>query len=141
MLPNRALQRTNASVAALPLASAAERPYRWTDMKRFWHGIAIALLGVAACQWLSLGDQIVHGVALTLKTGWSTPVLTAGTGMLKTFLGLTAIAVIVGALAARRLRWSPGFERCARGATYSLIGGAAVWLGLIASPIVDLVQR
>jgi hypothetical protein len=33
---NRPLQRTGASVAALPLAYAAERQYRWTDeMKRF----------------------------------------------------------------------------------------------------------
>ena len=110
-------------------------------MKRFWQGIAIGVLGVAACQWLSLGNQIVHGIVSTLKTGWSTPVLTTGTGMLKMFLGLSAIAVIAGALAARRLRRSPGFERCARVATYSLIGGAAVWLGLIASPVVDLVKR
>jgi hypothetical protein len=110
-------------------------------MKRFWQAVAIGVLGVAACQWLSLVDQIVRGIVLTLKTGWSTPVLTAGTRMLMAFLGLTAIAIIAGALAARRLPRSPGFERCARVATYSLIGGAAVWLGLIASPIVDLVQR
>jgi hypothetical protein len=110
-------------------------------MKKVWQGIAIGVLGVAACQWLSLGDQIVHGIVLTLKTGWSTPVLTAGTGILKIFLGLTAIAAIAGALAARRLRQSPGFGRCARVATYSLIGGAAMWLGLIASPIVEVVQR
>ena len=30
-LPNPPLQRTGASVAALPLAPAAERPYRWAD--------------------------------------------------------------------------------------------------------------
>lgn len=110
-------------------------------MTKMWQGIAIGVLGVAACQWLSLGDQIVHGIVLTLKTGWSTPVLTVGTGMLKIFLGFTVIAVVAGALAARRLRRSSDFERCARVATYSLIGGAAVWVGLIASPIVDLVQR
>jgi len=31
VLPNWALQRTNASVASLPLAFAAERQYRWAD--------------------------------------------------------------------------------------------------------------
>ena len=111
-------------------------------MKRLWQGIAIGALGVAACQWLSLGDQLVHGVVLILKTGWSAPLLTAGTGMLTIFLVLTAVAVVAGALAARRLRQSsPAFERCARVATYGLVGGATLWLGLIASPIVDLVQR
>jgi hypothetical protein len=37
VLANPALQRPNASVAALPLAFAAERQYRWTD-KRWRHG-------------------------------------------------------------------------------------------------------
>ena len=111
-------------------------------MKRLWRGIAIGVLGVAACQWLNLGDQIVHGVVLTFKTGWGTPVLTAGTGMLRIFLVLSAVAAAAGALAARRLRGaSPAFERCARIGAYSLMGGATLWLGLIASPIVDLVQR
>jgi len=111
-------------------------------MKRGWQAIAIGVLGVAACQWLSLGDQIVHGVALTFKTGWGTPVLTAGSGMLRVFLGLSALAAVAGALAARRLRTtSPGFGRVARVAGYALVGGAALWLGLIASPIVDVVQR
>jgi hypothetical protein len=111
-------------------------------MTRLWQGIAIGVLGAAACQWLSLGDQIVHGVVLTLKTGWGTPVLTAGTGMLKVFLALTTVAAAGGVLAARRLRPSaPAFERCARVATYSLVGGAVLWLGLVASPIVELVQR
>jgi len=111
-------------------------------MKRLWQAIAIGVLGVAACQWLNLGDQIVHGVVLTFKTGWSTPVLTAGTGMLRIFLLLTALAAAAGALAVRRLRGaSPAFERCARIGAYSLAGGAALWLGLIASPLVDLVQR
>jgi hypothetical protein len=111
-------------------------------MKRIWQGIAIGVLGVAACQWLNLGDQIVHGVVLTFKTGWGTPVLTAGTGMLRIFLALSAVAAAAGALAARRLRGSsPACERCARIGAYSLVGGAALWLGLIASPIVDLVQR
>ena len=32
-------------------------------MKKLWQGIAIGVLGVAACQWLSLGDQFVHGPA------------------------------------------------------------------------------
>jgi hypothetical protein len=114
----------------------------WTGMKRLWQGIAIGTLGGAACQWLNLGDQIVHGIVLILKTGWSTPVLTAGTGMLKLFLLLTAVAAAAGALAARVLRESsPAFGRCARVATYGLLGGAALWLGLIASPIVDVVQR
>jgi hypothetical protein len=55
---------------------------------------------------------------------------------------LSAVAAAAGALAARRLRGSsPGWERCARLGMYSLVGGAALWLGLIASPIVDLVQR
>ena len=75
-------------------------------MKRLWQGIAIGVLGVAACQWLYLGDQIVHGVVLTFKTGWGTPVLTAGTGMLRIFLVLSAVAAAAGALAARRLRGS-----------------------------------
>jgi len=111
-------------------------------MKRLWQGIAIGVLGIAACQWLSLGDQIVHGIVLVLKTGWSTPVLTAGTGMLKLFLVFTAVAAAAGVLAARRLRQSsPAFERCARVAACGLVGGAALWLGLIASPIVDMVQR
>jgi hypothetical protein len=111
-------------------------------MKRLWQGIAIGVLGVAACQWLSLGDEIVHGTVLTLKTGWGTPVLTAGTGMLRIFLSLTAAGVVVGAFATWRLRQSsPAFARCARVAMYSLVGGAALWLSLIASPIVDLVQR
>ena len=47
--------------------------------------------------------------------------------------GPLSVGAIAGLLAARRLRRSSGFERCARVATYSLIGGAAVWLGLIAS--------
>ena len=111
-------------------------------MRRLWQGIAIGVLGMAACQWLSLGDQIVHGIVLTLKTGWGTPVLTAGTGMLRIFLALTAVGVAVGAFAAGRLRRSaPAFARCARVAMYSLLSGAVLWLGLIASPIVDLVQR
>jgi hypothetical protein len=55
-------------------------------MKRLWEVIAIGVLGIAACQWLNLGDQIIHGVVLTLKMGWNTPVLTAGTGMLRLFL-------------------------------------------------------
>ena len=111
-------------------------------MKRLWQGIAIGVLGVAACQWFSLGGQIVHGIVLILKTGWSMPALTAGTGMLRIFLALTVVGVAVGWSAARRLRAaSPAFERCARVATYGLVGGAAVWIGLIASPIIDLVQR
>jgi hypothetical protein len=111
-------------------------------MKRLWQGIAIGVLGVAACQWLNLGDQIVHGVVLTFKTGWDTPVLTAGTEMLRIFLVLSTVAAAAGTFAARRLRGSsPGLARCARIGTYSLVGGAALWLGLIASPIVDLVQR
>jgi hypothetical protein len=111
-------------------------------MKRLWQGIALGVSGVAACQWLNLGDQIVHGVVLTFKTGWGTPVLTAGTEMLRIFLLLSAVAAAAGVLAARRLRGSsPGLERCARIGAYSLVGGAALWLGLIASPIVDLVQR
>ena len=111
-------------------------------MKRLWQGTAIVALGVAACQWFSLGEQLVHGIVLILKTGWSAPVLTAGTGMLKIFFVLTAVAGGAGALAARRLRQSsPAFERCARVATYGLAGGAVLWLGLIASPIVDLVKR
>lgn len=115
---------------------------RWTDMKRLWQVIAIGVLGVAACQWITLSDQIVHGVVGTFKTGWNTPILTAGTGMLRLFLLLSAVAAAAGALVARRLRESsPGLERCARLGAYSLVGGAALWLGLIASPIVDLVQR
>ena len=111
-------------------------------MKRLWQAIAIGVLGVAACQWLNLGDQIVHGVVLIFKTGWSTPVLTAGTGMLRIVLVLSVVAAAAGALAARRLRvMSPAISRCARVAAYSLVGGAALWLGLIASPIVDVVQR
>ena len=111
-------------------------------MKKLWQVIAIGVLGVAACQWLSLGDQIVHGVVLTLKTGWSTPVLTAGSEMLRIFLVLSGSAAAAGAVAAWRLRkMSPAFGRCARVAAYSLVGGAALWLGLIASPIVDVVQR
>ena len=111
-------------------------------MTRLWQIVAIGVLGVAACQWLSIGDQIVHGAVITLKTGWTTPVLTVGTRMLGAFLVFTAAAAAVGALALRRLRGSsPGFERCARVGTYSLVGGAAVWLALIASPIVDLVRR
>ena len=111
-------------------------------MTRLWQVVAIGVLGVAACQWLSIGDQIVHGAVLTLKTGWTTPVLTAGTRMLEVFLVLTAIATVAGSLAFRRLRASSsGFGLCARTATYSLVGGAVVWLGLIVSPIVDLVQR
>jgi hypothetical protein len=120
---------------------AAER-VRWTDMTRLWQVVAIGVLGVAACQWLSIGDQIVHGAVLTLKTGWTTPVLTVGTRMLGLFLVLTAVATVAGSLAFSRLRGSlPGFARCARAATYSLVGGAAIWLGLIVSPLVDLVQR
>lgn len=111
-------------------------------MKRLWQGIAIGALGLAACQWLSIGEQLVHGMVLTLKTGWSAPVLTAGTGMLRMFVALTAVAAGGGALAAGRLHHvSPAFERCARVATYALLGGAALWLGLIASPVIDLVQR
>jgi len=69
-------------------------------------------------------------------------VLTAGTEMLKIFLLLSAVAAAAGALAARRLRGSsPGLQRCAQIGAYSLVGGVAVWLGLIASPIVDLVHR
>jgi hypothetical protein len=34
--PNPPLQGTDASVAALPLAPAAERPYRWTDEADRW---------------------------------------------------------------------------------------------------------
>jgi len=111
-------------------------------MMKVWQAIAIGVLGVAACQWLSLGDQIVHAVILILKTGWDTPILTAGTGMLKIFLCLSAVAVFLGWLVAKRLKdASPAFARCARVATYSLVGGAGLWLLLIASPIVDLVQR
>jgi hypothetical protein len=111
-------------------------------MKRLWQVIAIGALGVAACQWLNLGDQLVHGIVTIFKTGWSVPVLTAGTGMLRIFLVLTAVAVAIGAVTAWRLQQSsPAFARCARVATYGLVGGAALWLGLIASPIVDLVQR
>jgi hypothetical protein len=111
-------------------------------MMKLWQAIAIAALGVAACQWLNLGDQVVHGVVLVFKMGRATPVLTAGTGMLRMFLLLTAVGAAAGALAARRLRGaSPAFERCARIGAYSLVGGAALWLGLIASPIVGLVQR
>lgn len=111
-------------------------------MKRLWQGIATGVLGVAACQWLNLGDQIVHGLVRTFKMGWDTPVLTAGTGMLRLFLVLSAVAAAAGALTVRRLRGSsPAFARCARIGAYSLVSGAALWLGLIVSPIVDLVQR
>ena len=111
-------------------------------MKTLWQAVAIGVLGVAACQWLSLGDQIVHGVVLIVKTGWGTPVLTAGSGMLRTFLVLSTVAAAVGTLAARRLRTtSPAFGRCARAGGYALVGGVALWIGLIASPVVDLVQR
>jgi hypothetical protein len=111
-------------------------------MRRLWQGIAIGVLGVAACQWIIVVAQIVHGIVLTLKAGWGTPMLTAGSAMLKIFLLLTAVGVTFGALAARYLRRSsPAFGRCARVATYGLVGGAALWLGLIASPIVDSVQR
>ena len=110
--------------------------------ERLWQGIAIGALGVAAFQWLSIGEQLVHAMVLTLKTGWSEPVLTAGTGMLRTFLVLSSVAAGGGAFAARRPRHiSPAFEQCARAATYGLVGGAALWLGLIASPVVDLAQR
>ena len=44
MLSNPPLQRTNGSVASLPLPFAAERQYRWTDMLRV-SLLAMALLG------------------------------------------------------------------------------------------------
>ena len=61
-------------------------------MKKLWQATAIGVLGVAACQWLNIGGQIVHGVVLVFKMGSSTPVLTTGTGMLRIFLLLTAVA-------------------------------------------------
>jgi hypothetical protein len=111
-------------------------------MKALWQMVAIGALGVVAYQWFCVGDQLVHGAVLILKTGWSVPVLTVGIGMLNIFVLLTAVAVAIGALATWRLRQSsPPFARCARIATYGLLGGATLWLGLIASPLVDVVQR
>src|SRR5262245_53069218 len=50
-LPHPPLQRPDASVAALPLAPAAERLYRWTDLVRNWQRLgacALAFLGACA---------------------------------------------------------------------------------------------
>ena len=113
-------------------------------MKRLWQGIAIGVLGVAACQWASAWRPARSGIVLTLKTGWGvTRSVTAGTwGMLRIFSRSFRRRTAVGAFAAGRLRRSaPAFARCARVAMYSLLSGAVLWLGLIASPIVDLVQR
>src|SRR5262249_6827956 len=49
--PNPPLQRTNASVATLPLAFAAERPYRWADEE---HGMSRRL---DLIQFGSLGSE------------------------------------------------------------------------------------
>lgn len=111
-------------------------------MKTLWQVIAIGVLVVAACQWLILGEQVLHGVVLVYKMGWSLPVLTAGTETLSVFLALSIAAAATGGLTAWRLREaSPGLGRRARVAAYSLVGGIVLWLGLIISPIVDLVRR
>ena len=99
-------------------------------------------LGVAALQFLGLAQYAVHGIFLAYKWGYDPPMLTAGTEALMTFLLLSGVAAGAGAVAWWRLRLgSPKFARCAKIATLTLLAGAVGCLAIIASPLVDLVQR
>ena len=107
-------------------------------MTRLWKALATATLGVAAYQWLDLFQFIVGGIASAAEIGRHRLVVIDQPGRLNSFLFWIIGVAAVAAISSRHLRErSPSFARCGRMATYLLLGNAALWVGLVASPLVE----
>ena len=107
-------------------------------MTRLWKALAIATLGVAAFQWLDLFKYIVGGYAFAVATGGRFQLLmTVDPWPLRMLLLWLVGVAVVAAISSRHLHdRSPSFARCGRAATILLLGNAAIWMGLVASPLV-----
>jgi hypothetical protein len=108
-------------------------------MQTFWKAGAVACLGFAALQWLKIATKLVHAIELGLKVGFELPLARASTHSFAAFCVLSGAALLVSLSVRSRVKTtSPPFTRMADVATVMLLAGACLWLGLVASPLIEL---